>query len=272
MQPSTVQSLLALNRRFYAAVAEHFDATRQGWTPGQLSILPYFRSGTKQKPITVLDVGCGNGRFARLLDEAEIKCNYTGVDGDARLLALAAEAAAGLAHVNARFYQVDLASPDWSAPLAGERFDVVLCLATIQHLPGHELRLRLLQDFQRLGHQWIILSFWQFLTSERFVAKQIDWSAAGLAPGDVEPGDALLPWKQGVHAVRYVHQVDEDELRQLAAAAGLTLKETFRADGKEGNLNLYAVLTSDGKTSSPTSDPVRSRVSVPSDAGSTRPC
>jgi SAM-dependent methyltransferase len=242
MHPSIVQRLLDLNRHFYATVAEHFDATRQGWTPGQLSILPYFRSELKQMPVTVLDVGCGNGRFGRLLGEEGIPCQYIGVDGDAQLLALAQEALAPLPHIDARFYQADLADPYWAAPLHDQTFDVVLCLATIQHLPGYTLRLRLLADFRRLSRRWCILSFWQFLTSERFVAKQIEWSAIGLSAADVEAGDALLPWQQGVDAVRYVHQVDEDELRQLAAETGWQVMETFCADGKEGNLNLYAVL------------------------------
>jgi SAM-dependent methyltransferase len=244
MQISTAQRLLDLNRDFYATVAEHFDATRQGWTPGQIAILPYFRAGPKEDLISVLDVGCGNGRFARLLHEEGIPCRYTGVDGDARLLRLAEEALTDLDGIDAHFHQADLADPAWAAPLGDQTFDVVLCLATVQHLPGYDLRLRLMRDFRRLSRRWAILSFWQFLTSGRFLAKQIDWSTVGLSAEDVDAGDALLPWRQGVHAVRYVHQVDEAELCQLAADADWSIHATFRADGKEGDLNLYAVLGS----------------------------
>ncbi len=242
MQPATVDRLLALNRTFYESVADHFDATRQGWTPGHLAIVPYFQSGTKQNPISVLDVGCGNGRLARLLAEQEIHCTYVGVDNDARLLTMAEQAVTRLDAIDARFVQADLASPAWAAALHDERFDVVLCLATVQHLPGYAMRLRLLRDFRRLSRQWAILSFWQFLSSDRFVAKQIDWTTIGLSAGDVEPGDALLPWRQGVHALRYVHQVDAEELARLAIDSGWQIHDTFRADGKEGDLNLYAAL------------------------------
>lgn len=242
MQPATVERLLAVNREFYRTVADHFDATRQGWTPGHLAIVPYFETRTKQTPISVLDVGCGNGRFARLLAEQGIACHYTGVDNDAHLLQLAAEAVDPLPGIDAHFLRADLSAADWAAALHAQPFDVVLCLATVQHLPGYAMRRRLFADFHRLSRRWAILSFWQFLTSARFVAKQIEWTAVGLSAADVEPGDALLPWQQGVHAVRYVHQIDADEVARLAAETGWRVHDLFRADGKEGDLNLYAIL------------------------------
>lgn len=244
MRESVRQRLLELNRDFYAQVAEPFDVTRQQATPGLAAILPYFEDGTKDRTTnpSVLDAGCGNGRFARLLDEAGIACDYTGIDGSADLLVLAEAATMDLTNVACRFAQADLSDPGWSARLGDGSFDRLLCTATLQHLPSYALRLAVVREFARLCRGVIVLSFWQFLTSERFRAKLLDWSSVGLDGADVEPGDALLPWKQGVSATRYVHQVDEAELHRLAADADLKLIHTFRADGKEGNLNLYAVL------------------------------
>ncbi len=248
MRPAVQRQLLALNRRFYETVAEEFHRTRQGWTPGLLAILPHIPEGAKPRPTTLLDVGCGNGRLARLLEERGGYTHYTGVDQDPRLLALARESTAHLTRTRCCFLQANLAEPSWTRALGSvlgpeePRFQAVVCLATLQHLPGYELRRRLVQDLARLSQGVVILSFWQFLEAERFRAKLLDWSTVGLSPADVEPGDALLPWKQGPQAVRYVHQVDRAELERLAQDAGLRIRETFRADGKEGNLNLYAIL------------------------------
>ncbi len=206
-----------------------------------MAILPYLPADAKD-PLTVLDVGCGNGRFARLLEERAVACSYTGVDANQALLERARAGARGFRHVQAEFIQADLADPEWSRPLAGRRYHVVLCTATLQHLPGYDLRLRTVQALRDLSAGLVILSFWQFLSSERFRARLIPPESLGLCEDELEPGDALLPWKQGVHAVRYVHQVDPSELARLAQDAGLDIVDTFRADGKEGDLNLYAIL------------------------------
>ena len=89
----------------------------------------------------------------------------------------------------------------------------------------------------------VILSTWQFLDSPRQRRKIRPWSEAGVAEQAVEAGDHLLTWKGG-EPLRYVRHIDRDEIAALAAAAGLTVVDTFRADGREGNLNLYAALRS----------------------------
>ena len=114
----------------------------------------------------------------------------------------------------------------------------------LHHFPGYALRAAILRSLADLlaSDGVLVLSTWQFLASDRLAAKLVPWEEIGLVADQVEPGDALLPWNQGAHAVRYVHQLELAEVEQLAAQAGLAVVETFRADGKEGNLNLYASL------------------------------
>ena len=69
MDPPTRAQLLELNRAFYLAHATAFDRSRAGrpW-PGWQRILGGFAAG---RPLgRVLDVGCGNARFACFLAEA----------------------------------------------------------------------------------------------------------------------------------------------------------------------------------------------------------
>ena len=249
MDEVTCARLLALNRAFYSAVAAPFDATRQAPTPGKARLVQRLGAlaAASPRPLRVLDVGCGNGRLAFMLDELAQPLDYVGVDGEAQLLTLAESNTQALQHVRSRFVQADMAQPDWTAALNIDRaadgalFDVVTCLATLQHMPSFALRSRLITELAQLVAPTgqLVISAWQFLESERLVARRLDWSVADVDPQQVEPGDALLPWKQDVYAVRYVHQVDAAEFARLATAAQLTIADSYRADGRSGDLNLY---------------------------------
>ncbi|MCX6044710.1 MAG: class I SAM-dependent methyltransferase [Chloroflexi bacterium] len=253
MNNTTRQILLDLNRAFYATVAQDFDQTRAGLPVGWHRLQPYLSGGTPEKPMTILDAGCGNGRFARALETYGASACYVGVDADAALLAFAAEQTRDLAHVQSHFFQGDLSAPGWSdnlnksSPCEGAMpslFDAIVCFAALHHFPSYDLRLQIVKELAALSTDGGVLIFsnWQFLTSARFVQKQIAWQTVGLTEMDVELGDALLPWQQGGYAVRYVHQLDEAEMQRLAIDAQLEIVANFYADGKEGNLNLYTVL------------------------------
>jgi 2-polyprenyl-3-methyl-5-hydroxy-6-metoxy-1,4-benzoquinol methylase len=245
MDKGLQQQLLALNQHFYATVAEPFDTTRMAPSAGKSELvrrLPLDGTGT-----TLADIGCGNGRLAWLLEERGLPIDYVGMDGNAQLLASAQAHTADLRHVRVRFVMADLAQPDWPALLPKpeqEKYDIVTCLATLHHLPGYDLRRATVEQLAALVVPGgiVAISTWQFLTTPRFSTKLVDWAEVGVDPAQVEPGDALLPWNQGGYAIRYLHQIDMDEMTALAAAAGLTIATTYLADGKEGNLNLYAIL------------------------------
>ena len=243
MNDATRDRLLDLNRQFYVDVAAPFNETRRVRTPGKERLLTLVPTGAK--PPKIADIGCGNGRLAFMLESLQRPIHYSGVDGNRPLLAYAVANCAGLQQVRTAWHDADLAQAGWQTVLGAEvRFDMVVCLATLQHLPGAALRRRVVCELGELlrADGTLVISAWQFLSSQRFVDKLIPWSEIGLAHQDVESGDALLPWKQGTFAVRYVPQLDESELRRLACDAGLKIIDLYAADGREGNLNLYAIL------------------------------
>jgi SAM-dependent methyltransferase len=231
------ERLLAINREFYQRFAASFSATRFGPQPGWDRIIPYF-----PKRCAVLDLGCGNGRLAIFLDRHLEQVRYVGLDGSAELLAAAREQTRGLVHVRAEFVQMDLSTPGWHR--RSGYFDVVTALAVLHHIPGFEARAEFVREAGQCmkPEGTLILSTWRFTHNPRMRRKILPWSAVGLTETDVEPGDYLLDWKKDGGGMRYAHELDEAEVRELARLAGLQVVEQFVADGREGDLSLYSVL------------------------------
>ena len=234
MNPTTLSRLLDLNRQFYQTFAIQFSATRQRLQPGVLRILKQISSTD-----SVLDLGCGNGEFARQLTQRGYTGIYTGLDFSPILLQ---QAAAGQPS-NFHYLRADLSTEDWEAPMAGSQSDFILALAVLHHLPGIDLQLQVLLKVRSLlaRRGRFIHSEWQFLNSPRLKARLQPWEVVGLSARDVDPGDYLLDWRQGGTGLRYVHHFSEAELEELAAKAGFTVIETFLSDGENHRLGLYQV-------------------------------
>ncbi len=245
MNTETCAALLELNRRFYACFADDFARTRRSWPPGFERIVPYLRPAAN-----VADLGCGNGRLLGFLAERGWRGRYLGVDSSSELLAIAAAHARQHPAIRSDFRRAELVMLDLATPLplADElgraQWDAVALLAVLHHIPGRAHRLRLVAacaDLLRPAGV-LVISTWQFLTAARLRGRILPWERAGIRPEDVEPEDYLLAWGAGAAGLRYCAALDEMAVGQLAAAAGLTPETTFRADGHEGNLNLYSIL------------------------------
>ena len=239
------KQLLQINQTFYENFAEAFAATRFGAQPGWNRIIHHFPS-----PCQVLDIGCGNGRFAHFLDERLESVQYLGIDGSTRLITIAQAQAIQLNRTRAQFRTIDISQAGWEQHIGGEAFDVVLMLAVMHHIPSLAARQQLLCTAASLLRPTgvLILSNWRFMQNPRMRRKIVPWEEIGLSTSEVEAGDYLLDWKKEGHGLRYAHQLDETEVADLAAGARLRLLEQFQADGREGDLSLYSVL---GPQSSP---------------------
>lgn len=205
----------------------------------------------------LLDLGCGNGELWRSLRRGGYYGLYVGLDFSPELLQVAefdhySERAeeggeSGIPPTvisqpeGAIFLQTDLSTPDWEEAIQCPSFDVVLAFAVLHHLPGHALRLQVLQKVRRLlalGGRFYH-SEWQFLNSPRLRARIQPWTSIGLSESHVDPGDHLLDWRRGGYGLRYVHHFSENELRILAEESGFRIIETFLSDGEGSKLGLY---------------------------------
>ncbi len=233
MDEELVRKLVALNSAFYRDFATSFSDSRAKYEAGYWRMLDHIPAGR----LTVLDVGCGNGRFCRFLQEQDVLEHYTGVDYSPLFLSMVG--ASGQSAV-----QRDLSLPGCLNGLG--RFDLIACLATLQHIPGRSNRQRLLHemaDHLTPGGR-IVVSNWQFVTNRRQRRKILPWEPAGIDPIRLEPNDYLLSWGRGGSGWRYVAYLDSETMNEAAASAELRIVNEFRADGREGDLNLYTLLAS----------------------------
>ena len=239
MDEETVERLLTLNREFYATFARPFAGSRPVSDPALTCILPHIPQCAR-----VLDVGCGNGRLATLLDRERPGATYLGVDAVPELVELAHAQASQITTIAAEFRVADVARPGWGGALPGVPFDCAVALAVLHHIPGFDLRVGVLREIASTlkPDGRLILSTWQFLGSARMRRKIVDWAEADIPEKSLEPGDYLLDWKREGRGLRYCHLVDETEVERLAAGSGFCVRETFRAGGREGNLSLFVIL------------------------------
>src|SRR5690349_18272393 len=109
MQTATIHRLNQLNRDFYQQVAVSFDETRQQPWLGWSNLTPFLQTITNVTiSSTIIDVGCGNGRFAEFVNQnAPADWQYFGFDQNEELLTSARNRLTKLAWQN-NLTQLDL--------------------------------------------------------------------------------------------------------------------------------------------------------------------
>ena len=239
MDPGTALLLIEINREFYTHFGDSFSATRHRIQPGVRRVLESLGGDE-----SILDLGCGNGEFARELAQRGHRGSYLGVDFSLPLLRNAELQPRGS---SARFMEVDLIE----LPAISDRLEVeggwpvITGFAVLHHIPSHDLRLEILRVVHRLLNKdgRFIHSNWQFLNSEKLKARIQPWEYVDLSASNVDPGDYLLDWRSGGKGLRYVHHFEERELGELARACHFQVVDAFYSDGDTGNLGLYQVWT-----------------------------
>jgi tRNA (uracil-5-)-methyltransferase TRM9 len=247
MNQATSHALNAINLAFYREQAEAFSASREYPWPGWQRLLTHLPRAAQ--PLRVLELGCGNGRFARFLSEhcgaRNPGLEYCGVDASPPLLARARQR--DWAGTRTRWQQLDfVAQPD---ALPAGPFDLVALLGVLHGVPGRASRRALLRTAAaRLAPAGLLVfTCWRFGELARFRGRLLSWETYNRAaphpidPSELEPGDHLLPWGRDGRSLRYCHASDAAEREALVEGLSLICADRFLADGRSGDLNHYAV-------------------------------
>ena len=257
MNTKTRECLNAVNREFYAAQADAFNTSRNHAWPGWKRAIRDVCGKEARRPLRVLDVGCGNGRFANFLQEAAenapgepLALDYAGVDQSSELLAIATNGHPGDGPDELKWIEGDVLAGQPGSALPPGPFDLVVAFGLLHHVPGLEQRKQLLAALgERIDSGGrLVFTVWQFGRTKRFDKHVIPWeqynaeSDQPILIGELEDGDYLLSFGETTNPPRYCHHTGDSEFDQLITATGLQRVDEFEADGRTADLNRYAVL------------------------------
>lgn len=237
MNSETAARLVELNREFYTRFGDSFSATRGRIQPGVRRVLGLLNGGEN-----ILDLGCGNGEFARELAKSSHRGTYLGLDFSLPLLRKAESHPEGF---SADFQEVDLTRlathADRVAFSGG--WSWITAFAVLHHIPSRDLRVSLVQAVRDLLQPGgvFVHSNWQFLNSEKLTARIQPWEVASIPTSEVDAGDHLLDWRSGGKGLRYVHHFSGEEFADLASVGGFERIDRFESDGEGGRLSLYQI-------------------------------
>jgi 2-polyprenyl-3-methyl-5-hydroxy-6-metoxy-1,4-benzoquinol methylase len=237
MDSATAARLIELNREFYTRFGDSFSATRQRIQPGVRRVMEMLNEDE-----SILDLGCGNGWFARELADHGHRGTYLGVDFSLPLLQNADVYSGAF---SATFHEVDLTKLSESKEeiLVHGKWGIVTAFAVLHHIPSHNLRIGILKEVRELlkPDGRFIHSNWQFMNSDKLRKRVQPWGTGSTSGLEVDADDYLLDWRSGGEGLRYVHHFSEAELGELAEESHFQIEGTFYSDGETGNLGLYQV-------------------------------
>ena len=212
MRTSAETRLLKIVKDNYREIAAEFDATRKKYVWPELEkILENIKPGSH-----VLDIGCGNGRLLENLKDKKV--SYLGVDNSEELINLAK-----INYPENNFNIVDVLELN---KVVKNKFDLIISVAMLHHLPGKNLRLQALEQMKEATKSdgRIIFSVWKLWGNKKYrkyLYKNI-WQKI-IRKTDLDYGDILFPWKNGkgeTISERYYHAFTKKELKDLLKKTG----------------------------------------------------
>ncbi len=241
MNEATIRSLNAINRRFYDERADEFNQTRERAWRGWNDLFDRYAFRVPRSP-RVLDVGCGNGRFARFLRQRlTAGFTYWGIDASKLGLEHAEKRLADIPDVHLVEHDFIVEPEPLPSSLASDEFDLIVLFGVVHHIPGREHRARLLTHLARRLAPGGLFAYtvWRFDRFERFTRKLVTWDDFPVEGSELEPGDHIMTWGDAGPAYRYCHAMTDEEAETLERTLPLEALASFSGDD---DLNRYYVL------------------------------
>lgn len=169
--------------RNYTIIAKDFRQTRS--KPLWPELQGYLQNVKKEDQ--VLDVGCGNARIYKALQDKNIK--YTGIDFVSEFIEENKQK-----YPKADFKLVDITKKQsWGR--VKKKFDVVFCIAVLHHMPNKGLHnLIIKQIYKHLKKEgFLILTVWN-LWQNKFILKHIKQIPRKITSG-LKPKWVWVPYK-----------------------------------------------------------------------------
>ncbi len=246
MHKQTIRRLNQLNQNFYYLTAKYFNKTRMfswnGWYSA-LDNLPKFNH-----KINILDVGCGNARFANFcLQQLKDEFFYHGIDNNEKLLKIAKARTKAL-NMDGFFERSDIITNLLDEkPIAKitKQYHLISLLGLMHHIPGYNTRKQLIKNLVEYlqPNGYFLITFWQFANADRFENRKVNPKIVDIDPEDLDENDYILDWRKGELAYRYCHFTDDVEAEKMFDELNLKIVDSYYDDGRSRNLNLYYVLT-----------------------------
>jgi tRNA (uracil-5-)-methyltransferase TRM9 len=250
MKDETAQKLIAVNKTFYDKIGKYWnnsvDYTWDGW----VKLIPHIQNLIDRceqgKPIKVLDIGAGNGRWYHFLKREFplVYWDYTGVD----ISAFGKETE--VVKPGMKFVYLDVLFDDWT--ILEDGYDLVVSMGLIHHIPGERLLEQFFKNYTKsmktdaLG----ILTTWQYMRLERLrkritngTERQNLLKSLNILESELREGDNFLEWVKTEKSIRFSHYFETDEVIELLNQnPELKLIKSYLADDREQNRNEYFVV------------------------------
>ncbi|MDP3899549.1 MAG: class I SAM-dependent methyltransferase [bacterium] len=220
MNEITKQKLLNTVKINYEEIAADFSQTRSYVWPELKKII------TVNDGDRILDLGCGNGRLFELFKNND----YTGIDQSINLIKIAKKKYPDANFINGNILELD--------KLTAKKFDIILLIAVLQHIPSDELRLLFLK--QAKNHLQpdgkLMITAWDLYARPDFKKKITKFLFLKLLwLNKMDRGDILFSGFNK-ESRRYYHAFKLKELKKLITDAGLQIEKIYSDKN-----NIYAI-------------------------------